>query len=72
MQKVQKVFNFEIIADCSEIHTACINIPHWQNVQFVNVKPTGSYANRSPLDFKRLIQYTLNYLIIIVIIIIVY
>jgi len=31
----------EIIAVCSEIHTKHINILCGQNVEFVNVKPSG-------------------------------
>jgi hypothetical protein len=35
----------EIIAVCSEIHTKHINTLCGQNVQFVNVKPAGTYSN---------------------------
>jgi hypothetical protein len=34
----------EIIAVCSEIHTKHINTPCGQNVEFVNVKPGGTYS----------------------------
>jgi hypothetical protein len=36
----------EIIAVCSEIHTKHINTLCGQNVEFVNVKPGGTYSNR--------------------------
>jgi hypothetical protein len=39
----------EIIAVCSEIHTKHINALCGQNVEFVNVKPGGTYSNRSAL-----------------------
>jgi hypothetical protein len=35
----------EIIAVCSEIHTKHINTLRGQNVEFVNVKPGGTYSN---------------------------
>jgi hypothetical protein len=35
----------EIIAVCSEIHTKHINSLCGQNVEFVNVKPGGTYGN---------------------------
>jgi hypothetical protein len=35
----------EIIAVCSEIHTKHINTLCGQNVEFVNVKPDGTYSN---------------------------
>jgi hypothetical protein len=35
----------EIIAVCSEIHTKYINTLCGQNVEFVNVKPGGTYIN---------------------------
>jgi hypothetical protein len=35
----------EIIAVCSEIHTEHINALCGQNVEFVNVKPGGTYSN---------------------------
>jgi hypothetical protein len=35
----------EIIAVCSEIHTKHINTLCVQNVEFVNVKPGGTYSN---------------------------
>jgi hypothetical protein len=35
----------EIIAVCSEIHTKRINTLCGQNVEFVNVKPGGTYSN---------------------------
>jgi hypothetical protein len=40
----------EIIAVCSEIHTKHINTLCGQNVEFVNVKPGGTYSN--PLGFE--------------------
>jgi hypothetical protein len=39
----------EIIAVCSEIHTKHINTLCRQNVEFVNVKPGGTYSNHSAL-----------------------
>jgi hypothetical protein len=36
----------EIIAVCSEIHTKHINTLCGQNVEFVDVKPGGTYSNR--------------------------
>ena len=36
----------EIIAVCSEIHTEHINILCGQNVEFVNVKPGGTYSEQ--------------------------
>jgi hypothetical protein len=35
----------EIIAVCSEIHTKHINTMCGQNVEFVNVKPGGTYSD---------------------------
>jgi hypothetical protein len=35
----------ETIAVCSEIHTEHINTLCGQNVEFVNVKPSGTYGN---------------------------
>jgi hypothetical protein len=35
----------EINAVCSEIHTKHINTLCGQNVEFVNVKPGGTYSN---------------------------
>jgi hypothetical protein len=35
----------EIIAVCSEIHTKHINTLCGQNVEFVNVKPGGTYSD---------------------------
>ena len=35
----------EIIAVCSEIHTKHINTLCGQNVEFFNVKPSGTYSN---------------------------
>jgi hypothetical protein len=35
----------EIIAVCSEIHTKHIYTLCGQNVEFVNVKPGGTYSN---------------------------
>jgi hypothetical protein len=40
----------EIIAVCSEIHTKLINTLCGQNVQFVNVKPGGTYSNHWALE----------------------
>jgi hypothetical protein len=35
----------EIIAVCAEIHTKHINTLCRQNVEFVNVKPDGTYSD---------------------------
>ena len=40
----------EIIAVCSEIHTKQINILCGQNVEFVNVKPGGTYSDHWALE----------------------
>jgi len=36
----------EIIAVCSQIHTKHINTLCGQNVELLNVKPSGIYSNR--------------------------
>jgi hypothetical protein len=41
----QLMLYWEIIAVCSEIHTKHINTLCGQNVEFVNVKPGGTYSN---------------------------
>ena len=38
----------EIIAVCSQIHTKHINTPCGQKVEFVNVKPGGTYNIQWP------------------------
>jgi hypothetical protein len=40
----------EIIAVCSEIHTKHINALCGQNVEFVNVKPGGTYSDHWALE----------------------
>jgi hypothetical protein len=40
----------EIIAVCSEIHRKHINTLCGQNVEFVNVKPGGTYSNHWALE----------------------
>jgi hypothetical protein len=35
----------EIIAVCSETHTEHINALCGQNIEFLNVKPAGTYSN---------------------------
>jgi hypothetical protein len=40
----------EIIAVCSEILTKHINTLCGQNVEFVNVKPGGTYSNHWALE----------------------
>jgi hypothetical protein len=42
----------EITAVCSEIHTKHINTLCGQNVEFVNVKPGGTYSNHWGLKVK--------------------
>jgi len=39
------MLNREIIAVCSQIHTKDINKLCGQNVEFVNVKPGGTYSD---------------------------
>ena len=36
----------ELIAVCSEIHTKHINSLYGQNVEFLDLKPGGTYGNR--------------------------
>jgi hypothetical protein len=43
----------EITAVCSEIHTKYINALRAQNVQFVNVKPGGTYSSHWDSEKKR-------------------
>jgi len=45
IQTSQLMLYREIIAVCSQVHTKHINTPYGQNVQFVNVKPGGTYSN---------------------------
>jgi hypothetical protein len=40
----------ETIAVCSEIHTKHINTLGGQNVEFVNVKPGGTYSTHWALE----------------------
>ena len=40
----------EIIAVCSQIHTKHINTLYGQNVEFLNVKPGGTYSDHWALD----------------------
>jgi hypothetical protein len=40
----------EIIAVCSDIHIKHINTLCGQNVEFVNVKPGGTYSNHWALE----------------------
>jgi hypothetical protein len=47
----------EIIAVCSEIHTKHINTLSGQNVEFVNVKPGGTYSNHWALGVYIKIQF---------------
>jgi len=42
----------EIIVVCSEIHTKHINTLCGQNVEFVNVKPGGTYSDHWALEDK--------------------
>jgi hypothetical protein len=42
--KNQSVYG-EIIAVCSETHTKRINTLYGQNLELVNVKPSGTYSN---------------------------
>jgi hypothetical protein len=49
MKSNQLMLYSEIIAVCSQIHTKHINTPCVQNVEFVNVKPGGTYSDQSAL-----------------------
>jgi len=40
----------EIIAVCSEIHTNHINTLCGQSVEFVNIKPCGTYSDHWALE----------------------
>ena len=40
----------EIIAVCSDVHTKHKNTVCWQNVEFVDVKPCGTYSNHWALE----------------------
>ena len=51
----------EIIAVCSQIHTKHINILCGQNVEFVNVKPGGTYSNHRALKDQYMSIYLLKY-----------
>ena len=42
----------EIIAVCSQTHTKHINTLCGQNVEFMNVKPGGTYSNHWALQDK--------------------
>jgi hypothetical protein len=50
----------EMLAFCSGIHTKHINTLCGQNVEFVNVKPGGTYSSRWALRFKLLTQENLS------------
>jgi len=49
----------EIIAVCSQIHTKHINTLCGQNVEFVNVKPGGTYNDHSALKWQ--VNYTATF-----------
>jgi hypothetical protein len=51
----------EIIAVCSEIHTKHINTLCGQNVEFVNVKPGGTYS-----DHRAVKCYGVNFVCLVV------
>ena len=48
----QLLWHREIIAVCSQVHTKHINTLCGQNVEFVNVKPGGTYSNHWTLKGK--------------------
>ena len=50
MKTSQLMLYREIIAVCSQIHTKHINTLCGQNVEFVNVKPGGTYSNHRALE----------------------
>jgi hypothetical protein len=50
----------EIIAVCSEIHTKHINTLCGQNMQFVNVKPSGTNSNHWALKGTNLYTNSLQ------------
>jgi hypothetical protein len=52
----------EMIAVCSESHTKHINTLCGQNVEFVNVKPGGTYSNHWALKVKPLEELELEYI----------
>ena len=45
IKTIQLMLYREIIAVCSEIHTKLINELCGQNVEFVSIKPDGTYSN---------------------------
>jgi len=45
----------EIIAVCSQIHTKHINILCGQNVEFVNIKPGGTYSDHLKVKYGTLL-----------------
>jgi len=47
----------EIIAVCSQIHTKHINTLRGQNVEFVIVKPGGTYSKHLTLNTKSICCY---------------
>jgi hypothetical protein len=52
----------EIIAVCSEIHTKHINTLCGQNVEFVNVKPGGTYSDHWALVQQKFSLYQRRYI----------
>jgi hypothetical protein len=46
----------EIIAVCSEIHTKHINTLCGQNVEFVNIKPCGTYSNHCAANVNLILE----------------
>jgi hypothetical protein len=50
----------EIIAVCSETHTKHITTVCGQNVEFVNLKPGGTYCNYSANMWRIHLGYTLS------------
>jgi hypothetical protein len=50
----------EIIAVCSETHTKHITTLYGQNVEFVDVKPGGTYCNHYTNNWGIHLGYTLS------------
>jgi len=47
----------EIIAVCSQIHTKHINALCGQNVEYVSVKPVGTYSDQCAVRIVTTVRY---------------